>query len=136
MILMNSKNFHTESFGESNIDARGRVRRYQAHQDKHRRHKHKQDEDFISQNIDVKDYVISPDGYETIMVAVYFVTLPYLAGLMFLFMYIADADFEKFQMIDFTTLFIVWMIGYEVLSSIFLLFIFVAFLRSFGRSSG
>ncbi len=133
---MNSKNFHTDSFGDSDVDARGRVRKYQARQDKYRRIKQKKDNDFLAQEIDINDYIISPDGYESIMFFVYFLTLPYLVGLTVVFFYVADADFNTFQMIDFTTLFVVWMIGYEVIAAIILFFIFIAFLRSFVRSSG
>jgi small-conductance mechanosensitive channel len=132
---MNYKNFHTDSFSEDASDARGRIRRYQARQDKHRRNRKKED-DFLSQDIDVKDYIISPEGYESIMLAIYFLTVPYIIGLSVIFFYVADADFEKFQMIDFTTVFVVWMIGYEVIAALLLFFIFIAFIRSFGRSAG
>jgi len=132
---MNSSNFHTDTFGESGSDARGRIRRYQARQDKHRRQR-QQNEDFLSQEVDVKDYIISPEGYESIMFFIYFLTIPYLVGLTVLFFYVADGDFQKFQMIDFTTLFVVWMIGYEVVAATVLFFIFLAFIRSFGRSAG
>ncbi|MEA2111863.1 MAG: hypothetical protein U9P71_07430 [Campylobacterota bacterium] len=132
---MNSRNFHTDTFS-SGSDARGRIRKYQARQDKHRRNKHKQDDDFLSQEVDVKDYIISPDGYESIMFFIYFLTLPYLIGLTVIFFYVADGDFTKFQMVDFTTLFVVWMIGYEVIAAVLLFFIFLAFIRSFGRSAG
>ncbi len=132
---MDSSNFHTDSFGSSGSDARGRIRRYQARQDKHRRKK-KNNDDFLSQEVDVKDYIVSPEGYESIMFFIYFLTLPYLIGLTVIFFYVADGDFDKFQMIDFTTLFVVWMIGYEVIAATIIFFIFLAFIRSFGRSAG
>ncbi len=120
----------------NNTDARGRIRKYQARQDKYRRIKQKKNEDFLAREIDISDYIISPEGYESIVFSLYFLIVPYLVGLTVVFFYVADADFKTFQMIDFTTLFVVWMIGYEVIAAIILFFIFIAFLRSLAQSSG
>ncbi len=132
---MDPKKSRTE-FTNNKPDARGRIRKYHARQDKYRRIKQKKNEDFLAREIDISDYIISPEGYESIVFSLYFLIVPYLVGLTVVFFYVADADFKTFQMIDFTTLFVVWMIGYEVIAAIILFFIFIAFLRSLAQSSG
>ncbi len=131
---MDPKKSRTE-FTSNNTDARGRIRKYQARQDKYRRIKKKKSDDFLAQEIDISDYIISPEGYESIMFSLYFLIVPYLVGITVIFFYVADADFKTFQMIDFTTLFVVWMIGYEVIAATILFFIFIAFIRSLSQSS-
>ncbi|RUM60999.1 MAG: hypothetical protein DSZ03_09200 [Sulfurimonas sp.] len=131
---MDPKKSRTE-LTRNNADARGRIRKYQARQDRYRRIKKKKNDDFLAREIDISDYIISPEGYESIVFSLYFLIVPYLVGLTVVFFYVADADFKTFQMIDFTTLFVVWMIGYEVIAAIILFFIFIAFLRSLARSS-
>ncbi len=132
---MDPKKSRTELTNNS-TDARGRIRKYQARQDRYRRIKQKKSDDFLAREIDISDYIISPEGYESIVFSLYFLIVPYLVGLTVVFFYVADADFKTFQMIDFTTLFVVWMIGYEVIAAVILFFIFIAFLRSLSQSSG
>ncbi len=64
------------------------------------------------------------EGFEKVFLALYFVTLPYIAGLLFLFFYVAEGKYELFLSLDQGSSFILtWTIGYEVLAAITLLYI-------------
>jgi len=56
--------------------------------------------------------------------AIYFVTLPYIAGLLFLFFYVAGGKSELFLSLNDDSSFILtWTIGYEIIAAILLLLI-------------
>jgi hypothetical protein len=84
---------------------------------------------FGSQDVDIKDYIISPDGWEGIMFAFYFLSIPYIAGIVFLFLFIARADMESFLVFDLTSFFVVWAIGYEIVASLLLIGIFISYIK-------
>jgi len=86
-------------------------------------------ENFGSQNIDMNQYIISPQGFEGVMLSLYFLFIPYVTGLLFLFVFIAHVTFEKFFLLDFSSIFIVWMIGYEVLAVLILTLIFFSYFK-------
>ena len=86
---------------------------------------------FAQKEIDVKAYVIAPEGYETFMFSIYFLTIPYLAGLAFLYLFIAKASFTHFLNFKISSFFVIWAIGYEILAVISLLLIAYAFAKSF-----
>jgi len=93
----------------------------------------KKRENFSSQEVDVKDYIISPEGWEGIMFTFYFLAIPYITGIVFLFLFIARADMESFLVFDLTSFFIVWAIGYEIVASILIVAIFIAYIRYLSR---
>jgi len=65
-----------------------------------------------------------PEGFEKVFLLIYFVTLPYIAGLLFLFFYVAEGKQELFLSLNEESSFILtWAIGYEVLAGVTLLFI-------------
>ena len=65
-----------------------------------------------------------PEGFEKIFLAIYFVSLPYIAGLMFLFFYIAEGKIELFLSLNEEQAFILtWSIGYEIIAALILLWI-------------
>ena len=65
-----------------------------------------------------------PRGLEKIFLAIYFITLPYITGILFLFFYIADGKMELFSSLDNESSFILtWAIGYEIIASLILLYI-------------
>ncbi len=86
-------------------------------------------ETFGSQEVDVRDYVISPEGWEGIMFGFYFLSIPYIAGIIFLFVFIARADIENFLVFDLTSFFVVWAIGYEIVASLLLIGIFISYIK-------
>jgi hypothetical protein len=66
-----------------------------------------------------------PEGFEKIFLAIYFVTLPYIAGLLFLLFYVAKGKLELFSSLYKDSYFILtWAIGYELLAALILIYIF------------
>ena len=84
---------------------------------------------FGSQKVDFKDYLVAPEGYESVVYPLYFTFIPYLTGAILLFFFVAGASFENFKLLEFNNFLVVWMIGYEVVGTVILLAILVAFLK-------
>ena len=123
---------HNETMKSSNddlhyLDARQTSEYYQMQRQKTR--KKKEAETFGSQEVDLLDYVISPEGYEKLAFTLYFIFLPYLAGLLFMFLFIAEGNIDHFLVLDVSLFFIVWAIGYEFLGGMALIAIFWSFLN-------
>jgi len=80
---------------------------------------------FSQQNVDLSETpLFFPEGYEKIFLALYFISLPYIAGLMFQFFYISDSRIEIFLALNEQSSFILsWAIGYEIIATIILLYI-------------
>jgi hypothetical protein len=93
----------------------------------------KKKETFGNQDVEVKDFIISPEGWEGIMFGFYFLSIPYIAGILFLFLFIARADMENFLVFDLSAFFVVWAIGYEVVASIILIAIFISYIKYMTR---
>jgi len=65
-----------------------------------------------------------PDGFEKIFLLIYFVSLPYITGLLFLFFYVAEGKQELFLSLNEESSFLMtWAIGYEILAGLILLYI-------------
>ncbi len=86
---------------------------------------------FAQQEVDIKAFVIAPEGYEAFMFGIYFITIPYLVGLAFLYLFVAQASFSHFLNFKISSYFVIWMIGYEVVAVIILAMIAYAFAKSF-----
>lgn len=95
----------------------------------------KRPKSFASQKVDFSDYLIAPEGYESIVYPLYFVLIPYIVGALFLFFFIAGADYTAFKLLDTSAFLIVWMIGYEIVGTALLIGIFIAFLKYDDRPS-
>lgn len=108
-------------------ESRESAQNYQRQNLKSRR---KQEDDFFNKSFDYRDYVFSPEGYEGVVLSIYLITLPYLMGLMFLFIFVAEASYEYFLQFDLASFFIIWAIGYEVCAVLILAIIFLAWLKS------
>ncbi len=80
---------------------------------------------FSQQDVDLSETpLFFPAGYEKLFIAIYFVSLPYIAGLLFQFFYIAEGKKELFLSLNEQASFILtWAIGYEILAAIILLYI-------------
>ncbi|MDA7817353.1 hypothetical protein N9A28_04130 [Sulfurimonas sp.] len=84
---------------------------------------------FGSQKVDFKDYLLAPEGYESVVYPIYFVLIPYIVGAIVLFFFVAGASLENFKLIEFNNFLIVWMIGYEIVGTMILIAILIAFLQ-------
>jgi len=84
---------------------------------------------FGSQKVDFKDYLVAPEGYESVVYPLYFVFIPYITGAILLFFFVAGASFENFKLIEFNNFIVVWIMGYEVVATMMLVGILIAFLK-------
>ena len=65
-----------------------------------------------------------PAGLEKLFLFIYFITLPYLAGLAFLFFYVGNGDTSLFSSLSGDSSYMLtWIIGYELLAVLTLLWI-------------
>ncbi len=82
-------------------------------------------EKFTQQEVDLTQTpLFFPEGYEKIFLAIYFITLPYIVGVLFQFFYVANAKKEVFLSIYQESVFmLIWAIGYEIIAGIILLYI-------------
>ena len=80
---------------------------------------------FSQQEVDLSETpLFFPEGYEKLFIAIYLISLPYIAGLLFQFFYIAERKKELFLSLNEQSSFILtWAIGYEIIATIILLFI-------------
>ena len=84
------------------------------------------DDSFTQQDVNLSDSVLFfPEGFEKFFMLIYFIILPYIAGLLFLFFYIAGASYESFSSLNQDSSFLLtWVIGYEIIAVMLLLYIF------------
>jgi hypothetical protein len=92
-----------------------------------------QEEDFLNQEVDYRNFVFAPEGYEGLMLFLYLLTIPYLVGLSFLFLFIARASYESFLTFNLSSFFIIWAIGYEVSAVLLLIIIFLAWVNHYNN---
>jgi hypothetical protein len=101
------------------------------------RKKKKEKVGFLEQDVDLASSILFPDGYEFIMLAIYFVTIPYVAGLIFIFFYIGKGETDLFLSLSEKNSFLItWAIGYEVVASIIILWIIKLGISSVMQSGG
>ena len=72
--------------------------------------------------VEVVLFQVFPEGFEKIFLLIYFIILPYIAGLIFLFFYVAEGSIELFLSInDESSFLLTWTIGYEIIAAIIIL---------------
>jgi hypothetical protein len=98
-------------------------------QKEHLKIRREQEDSFLNQSIDYRDLVFAPKGYEGVVLGTYVLMVPYLMGLVFLFLFVARASYEYFLQFNLTSFFIIWAIGYEVCAGLILIGIFFAWFK-------
>ena len=85
----------------------------------------KKSNSFAKQEVDLTETpLFFPAGFEKVFLAIYFVVLPYITGLLFLFLYVAGGKAELFLSLNDESSFILtWAIGYEILATLAILYI-------------
>jgi len=90
--------------------------------------KQKSADDFYGtrkQAVSLEHSSLFPERYEKIFLAIYFISLPYILGLIFFFFYVAEGKLDVFIAVNQDSPFLmVWAIGYEILAIILLVWIF------------
>jgi len=89
----------------------------------------KQKVSFGAQKVDFRDFIYVPEEWAGLAYAVYTVVIPYIAGAIFLFLVIARGSYENFKLLDINAFPIVWLIGYEIVAVVMLVWILVLFLK-------
>jgi len=75
---------------------------------------------YMRQEVDLQKtpFLFFPPGKEFLFLGIYFVTLPYIVGLVFLFFYVADGEASIFGAVSTdSNFFLIWIIGYELLAA-------------------
>jgi hypothetical protein len=68
--------------------------------------------------------LLFPNGLENVFAGLYFIFLPYLTGIVFLFIFVSKGSIDIFQSLNSqSSFFFSWCIGYECLAGIILLWI-------------
>lgn len=78
-------------------------------------------QNFLEQNIDLNNYL--PESLRNILLTALFIMLPYIIGIIFLFLIIAQANVEIYNKIDANSFLLAWTIGYELIAFCLLLII-------------
>ena len=84
-----------------------------------------EDDNFSNKDVTFEDTpLFFPDGFEKLFLTIYVILLPYIAGLFFLFFYVAQGEKELFLSLNDDSSFILtWAIGYEILAGLAILYI-------------
>lgn len=106
--------------------ARNSAKIYQRENINSRRQK---EDDFFNQSLDYRNFVFSPEGYEGIVLTLYILIIPYLVGMLFLYLFVAKATYEYFLHFNLASFFVIWAIGYEVCAVSILVGIFLIWLK-------
>jgi len=119
-------------YGSSSVSNSDResARQYQNKNSKARKQK---EEDFFNKSMDYRNFIFAPEGLEEVMVGIYILLLPYLVGLAFLYLFIAEGNFEYFVEFDLTSFLVIWAIGYEAIAGSIILFIVVSAIRYYSK---
>ena len=85
----------------------------------------KSPKNFTQKEVDLAETpLFFPEDYEKIFLTIYFVTLPYIAGLLFLFFFVSEGSPELFLSLSEESSFLLtWTIGYEIIAALILLWI-------------
>lgn len=80
---------------------------------------------FAEQEVDLqKTPLFFPEGFENIFLAIYFITIPYITGILFLYLYASKGNTELFLSVnEQSSVIVTWAIGYEVLAVLTILYI-------------
>lgn len=83
---------------------------------------------FLNKKVYITDFINLPEELANGIFVGLFVTIPYLLGIIFIFIFFAKADFHIFDKIE-TSFAFSWVMGYEFLAGSLLLIIFLSSLR-------
>ena len=78
---------------------------------------------FFSRKIDLNHYIDLPESIQNLMLFIFFIAIPYIFGLMFIFFVLAQASLQSYKSLELNSFPLTWTIGYECLAFLLLLFI-------------
>jgi len=83
-----------------------------------RKNNNETSEEFLNQSVELPESVNNVLGFGI------FALLPYIIGITFIFLIIAQANIETYRKTDMNSFLLAWTIGYELIAAILLLAIF------------
>ena len=96
---------------------------------KDKNNKKKRHLSFGSQEIDFKNFLYIPENWKAAFYLLYGVGVPYIAGAVFLFLFVAGGSYENFKLLNTNAFLIIWFIGYEVVAVFSLIWILILYLQ-------
>ena len=80
---------------------------------------------FSEQEVDLqKTPLFFPEGYENIFLTLYFIFLPYIVGILFLFLYASEGNIDFFLSVnELSSVIVTWSIGYEIIAVVIVLYV-------------
>jgi hypothetical protein len=96
---------------------------------KEKKRQKKQKVSFGAQKVDFRDFIYVPEEWAGLAYAIYAVGIPYVSGALFLFLVIARGSYENFKLLDINAFPIVWLIGYEIVAVVMLVWILILYLK-------
>jgi len=84
---------------------------------------------FSSQEVSIKDFLFIPEQWESFFYILYGIGIPYIVGAVFLFFFVADANYDTFQLLNMNAFLIIWLIGYEIVAAFSLVWILILYLK-------
>ena len=85
--------------------------------------KKKHSKGFLTRNIELSHYLNLPESVQNILLFSLFIAIPYLLGILFIFLVMAEASFEKYSSLCINSFPLIWSLGYECLAFLILLII-------------
>ena len=89
-----------------------------------KKEEHRKSKSFLSRNLDISNYINLPEGVQNIIIFSLIIAIPYFLGVMFIFLILAQASFDRYYDLDIHFFPLVWSMGYECLAFILLMLIF------------
>ncbi len=86
---------------------------------------------YLSQEVSLSSTGISlPEGYESVFLSAFFLIVPYVVGFLFLFLFVSKFDFDLLEVVKNAegSIFVSWLVGYEIVSIFTLVFILFKFI--------
>ncbi|SFV90195.1 hypothetical protein MNB_SV-4-278 [hydrothermal vent metagenome] len=87
---------------------------------------------FTQQEVDLQKtpFLLFPPGKEMLFLGIYFVTIPYIVGLVFIFFYVSNGNATAFGSLNTdSNFFLIWALGYEIVAVFVLLMIVKSAIR-------
>jgi len=89
----------------------------------------KKSQSFASQEVHFSDFLYIPEEWAAAFYVLYGVGIPYLAGAIFLFFFVAGGSYENFKLLNTNAFIVVWLIGYEIVAILSLIWILILYLQ-------
>jgi cellulose synthase/poly-beta-1,6-N-acetylglucosamine synthase-like glycosyltransferase len=95
-----------------------------------KKHKHaKKGQSFGSQEVSFGDFLYIPENWAGAFYVLYGVGIPYVAGAIFLFFFVAGGSYENFKLLNTNAFLVIWLIGYEIVAIFSLIWILILYLQ-------